>query len=363
MRLSLTEIAEKVKEKTLIPTEEKDVVIILSSLLASNNFWEITYLSHRPFNQVAETLGLLLNHGYISTSSEGLIKLTPEGKEALAEMGIAPLPDYTCPLCQGRGISLQKLSSLKEKFKEIAASRPPAIIQYDQGYVTEETAISRIAHLAQRGDLENKEIIFLGDDDLVSIVAALSGWPKRVVVLEIDERLIGFIQKQSQKHGLKIETYQHDLKYKLPAELLQKFDTFLTDPPETVKALKLFIERGLAALKGPGCAGYFGLTMAESSFFKWLQFQSLLAEKFKVVVTEAIPNFNEYVNWDYLHSSIREDLPFLKVQPNLNWYRSTQFRIVTLTESVASNEDLLDEDIYVDEESLIYTRQGELRVE
>lgn len=359
MRLNLAELALRVSQKTKIPTVEKDVAMILSSLLTTNNFWEIVFRSNQPFNQVAETLGLLLALGFISTDQDGLIALTSKGEKAIAELGVKPLPDYTCPNCQGRGISLEKLKPLKEKFGEIVASRPPAIIQYDQGYVTVETAISRIAHLAQRGDLEEKEIIILGDDDLVSIAAALSGLPKRVVVFEIDERLTGFIQEQSQKHKLNIETYQYDLRYKLPEEFLQKFDTFLTDPPETLKALELFIGRGLATLKGPGCAGYFGLTMAESSFPKWLRFQSLLAEKFKVVVTEAMPNFNEYVNWDYLHSSIREDLPFLKVQPNLNWYRSTQLRVTTLAQSVIPNEDLLEENIYVDEEALVYTKKEE----
>lgn len=363
MILDLSELARKVTEKTLIPTLESDLVIILSSLINSQNFWEVVYRSARPFNQVAETLGFLQKRGLINTDNKSLISLTLEGEKTFAELNIKPLPDYSCSNCSGRGISIEKLKELKEKFAMIVKKRPAAIIDFDQGYVTEETTISRIAHLAQRGDLEGKEIIILGDDDLVSLAAALSGLPKRVVVFEIDTRLTDFIKEQSEKYNLGIETYEHDLKYKLPAEFLNKFDTFLTDPPETVKALVLFIERGLAALKGPGCAGYFGLTMAESSFPKWLEFQSVLAEKFKVVLTEAIPNFNEYVNWDYLHSSIRNDLPFLKAQPNLNWYRSTQFRIITLPESVIKNEDLLDNDIYIDEESLVFTRMKSSNVE
>ncbi len=356
MILNLEELAQEVATKTQIPTLERDVLMIFSSIISTPNFWEIAYRSARPFNQVAETLGILQKKGLIGTDNEGQIFLTPEGKKIFAELKINPLPDYYCTACSGRGISIEKLKELKEKFAKITKERPAAIVNFDQGYVTEETTISRIAHLAHRGDIEGKEIIILGDDDLVSLAAALSGLPKRVVVFEIDTRLTDFIKEQSEKYNLKIETYQHDLKYKLPLEFLNKFDTFLTDPPETIKALELFIGRGLAALKGPGCAGYFGLTMAESSYLKWLHFQSLLAEKFKVVVTEAIPNFNEYVNWDYLHSSIRNDLSFLKIKPNLNWYRSTQFRIITLPESATTNEDFLDEDIYIDEESLVYTK-------
>lgn len=356
--LNLRELAQELTEKTSIPTLESDLVIIFSSLINTRNFWEVAYRSARPFNQVAETLGFLQKKGLIITDEEGLISLTPEGEKAFTELAIKPLPDNSCPICSGRGISTEKLKELKEKFAKVVKERPAAIVNFDQGYVTEETTISRIAHLVHRGDIEGKEIIILGDDDLLSLAAALSGLPKRVVVLEIDTRLTNFINEQSKKYNLKIETYEQDLKHKLPPEFLKKFDTFLTDPPETAKALELFIGRGLAALKGPGCAGYFGLTMAESSFSKWSQLQSMLAEKFKVVVTEAIPNFNEYVNWDYLHSSIRSDLPFLKAQPNLNWYRSTQFRIATLPQSVITNDDLLDENIYIDEESLIFTRKG-----
>ncbi|NJE13887.1 bis-aminopropyl spermidine synthase family protein, partial [Thermococcus sp. LS2] len=77
-----------------------------------------------------------------------------------------------------------------------------------------------------------------------------------------------------------IEIFTFDLRKPLPDYALRKFDTFITDPPETVDAIRVdairaFVGRGIATLKGPGCAGYFGITRRESSLDKWRDIQKL----------------------------------------------------------------------------------------
>jgi hypothetical protein len=352
-------IAQKVAERTGIPVHKKDIERIIQSFMTNPDFWYIVYLSSQPFNAVAETIKVMKEEGFVLEDKQGKLFLSEEGKKLADKYSIKPRLDFSCKVCGRKGISLEKLKELLQKFKEIVQTRPPAIIDYDQGYVTPETTISRIALLADRGDIQGKDIIILGDDDLVSIAAALSGLPKRVVILEIDERITNFIKKVSKERNLEIEAVQFDLRKKLPDEFLGKFDTFLTDPPETVEAFEAFVGRGLATLKGGGCTGYFGLTYSESSYPKWNEFQKILVEKFKVVITDIIHDFNEYVNWDYLLPSIRDDLSFVQKKPSFNWYRSSQYRIITLENFLRWNEEMTGEEFYVDKDALTYSRRRE----
>lgn len=356
----MKEILSKVVEATGTSIGVDDLKKMVSAFMTAGDFWVSLPLIDQPFNVAAETAKVLHEKGYIEFKGTEII-LTEEGKRWAEENYIKPLIISTCERCSGRGISLELFSEVLERFKEIAKSRPSAIVDYDQGYVTPETTVSRVALLAQKGDIQGKDLFVLGDDDLLSIAAALSGFPKRVVVVEIDERIVKFIEDVSKAEGLNIEAIPLDLRNPLPESVLKSFDTFWTDPPETVEALELFVGRGIAGLKGPGCAGYFGVTYSESDRFKWRKFQQVITGRLGAVITDMIPNFNEYVNWDYLLDTIRNDIEPLRFKPSINWYRSTQYRIVILEDTPIFNEPATGKEIYVDKDALVYT--GKFREE
>lgn len=356
----MKEIVERVRKVTATDVGYGEVKRIIAAFLAVEDFWGSLPYVDQPFNVAAETLKALYEAGFVEFQGSRII-FTEKGKKWAEENGIFPLIISTCTNCEGRGISLVKYEDLLERFKKAVIGRPEAIVEYDQGYVTPETTVSRVALLAQKGDIQGKELLILGDDDLLSIAAALSGLPKRVVVVEIDERIVSFINEVAAREGLSIETINLDLRNPLPERILRSFDTFWTDPPETVEALELFIGRGIAGLKGPGCAGYFGITYVESDKFKWRQFQNLITGKLGAVITDMITNFNEYVNWNYLLDTIRNDIEPLTVFPGLNWYRSTQFRIEVLEDTPVYNEPATGKEIYVDKDALVYT--GSLKEE
>jgi hypothetical protein len=106
-------------------------------------------------------------------------------------------PNELMKMFQGKGIAIE----LEKRFLKIQTRRPKAIRRFDQGYVTPKTTLSRFAFSYERGDIVGKEIIVLGDDDLMSIVLGLSGLPKRITVVEIDERLTDFIESTAKKEG------------------------------------------------------------------------------------------------------------------------------------------------------------------
>ncbi len=343
----LEEIAERIEKETKIITDPIALLKILWSIKESNNFWEIVRITNEPYNMIAKAIEVFKEKGYVEFQGER-IKLTEKGKKILEETGYGR-GNYICDKCKGRTVLYEKLDIVKE-FIEIAKNRPKAIMDYDQGYVTEETTLARIAFMDQRGDLRNKDLLILGDDDLMSVAAMLTRYPKRIAVFEIDQRIVNFIKKVAEDIGYDIEVYQHDLRKPLPDEFKGKFDTFFTDPTETLLGLKAFIGRGISALRSPRSAGYFGLTLVDSSFYKWRELQRVLVTEFNVVITDIIRDFSEYVNWEYIQQMSGWQKAPIKVTPNINWYTSTLYRIETLR-GFRGFEETLEGDIYRDDEA------------
>ncbi|MBW9220114.1 bis-aminopropyl spermidine synthase family protein [Methanothermococcus sp. SCGC AD-155-N22] len=346
----MKEVVAKVREKTDIPVYERTVENVIGAVQSSSDIWRIVDLSEEPLPLVVTVLEVLNNLGYIEFR-DGVF-LTEKGKRFVDKYGIGRREDYTCPHCKGKTVDMEAFKDLLERFKEIVKNRPEPKHEFDQAYVTPETTVARIIFMHTRGDLENREVFVLGDDDLTSIALMLSGLPKRIAVLDIDDRLTKFIEKTAEEIGYNnIEIFTFDLRKPLPDYALRKFDTFITDPPETVDAIRAFVGRGIATLKGPGCAGYFGITRRESSLNKWRDIQKLLLNEFEVVITDIVRNFNEYVNWGYEEETRAWRLIPVKVRPTYNWYKSYMFRIQTLEGSKGYEEEIREEDIYNDEEA------------
>ena len=343
--------AEEAARNTSIVVRERDVERVLAAIMLSSNFWKIVQLAEEPVPMVAELIQLMARDGLIAIEDND-IKLTQEGEAFCKAERIEALHTHLCPTCKGRTIVLD--DSLKrpyEKFLELHQERPEAIRQYDQAYVTPETTFARISLADGRGDIRGRDIIVLGDDDMVALALAITKLPRRVVMLEIDERIVDFQKKKAAELGLSnLEVRRHDLRKPLPEDLLKSFDVFFCDPPETVAALAAFVGRGVATLKGMGGAGYFGLTSSESSFVKWRQLEQVLINK-GLVVTDIIRNFNEYVNWNYAEEMLAWKLAPVKVKPVDNWYYSSIFRVEVVEEIPLDNEDLTGSDIYNDSES------------
>ena len=348
----LWEIAKVAEEITKIPAYPRSVLNVLAGIAIANDVFWVARYSREALNLVIEIIKELKRRGLVEY--DGGVRLTEKGKKLLDDIRYE-LHFKLCNRCGGRTIVFSEIlpEDVVKEFIKIQKNRPEAIQEYDQGYVTPETTLARVAYMYYRGDLKGRDIIMLGDDDLVSIAVGLTGLARRIAVIDIDERLTKFITKISNEYGLRIEVYTEDLRNPLPENLRGKFDTFQTDPLESIKGLRVFIGRGISALKGERCAGYFYLTLADSSIDKWRELQRLLLTEFNVVITEIIPDFSEYINWGYMEKMHAWQIlpePLRRI-PRDGWYVSTLFRIETLrgyrglTERIAPEED-----IYYDEE-------------
>ncbi|MDK2781899.1 MAG: N4-bis(aminopropyl)spermidine synthase [Archaeoglobi archaeon] len=323
----MEEIVKEVEKRVSIPVYEESIARVLSALLSTTDIWELVSLSEEPLPLVMAILEVLNEMGFVDFSAE--LSLTEKGRELVERYQISKMERLLCECCGGRGLSIESFKEILRDFISLTSGRPEPKHEFDQAFVTPETVISRVA------------------------LMMLTGLPRRIAVLDIDERLISFIEDAASQIGFeKIDIFVFDLREPLPDYAKGKFSTFITDPPETPDAIRCFVGRGISSLRGPGCAGYFGLTRIESSLDKWRELQKILLNEFNVVITDVIKDFNEYVNWGYMEHTKAWKLTPLKSHPKRNWYRSYMFRIQTLRNSKGFDEKInISKELYEDEES------------
>lgn len=229
---------------------------------------------------------------------------------------------------------------LLDKFRELTVKRPEPLFDYDQGHVTPESVHKRVQLLDQRGDLEDSSVLLLGDDDLTSLFLLLTGKPRRITVLDIDERLLTFIEDARARlqaemgfHDLHFETVVYNVRDDLPEHLKEQYTLVITDPLETEKGFRLFMRRAVQALKGPDTTLLMCLTDLESPPRKWWEFQRLLLNA-GLVIKDIISNCQRYTLPQ--DSFVFQEYPLLEEfkcpeKPEENWYHSSLLRLVAVT--------------------------------
>ncbi len=347
-------VAKNSTEKTNIKLIPRNVERVLAAVQIVSDFWKIVDYSDLPVPAASEIVRELIDENVLKVENDE-IYLTEKGTELIKELNIPPYVDYTCQACEGRGIPFYANKEWYRTFVELAKDRPKAIQEYDQGSVTPETTISRVLFLDSREDLRNREILVMGaEDDLTGLAVALTGLPKRVLILDIDERAIDFDNRIFKELGINnAEAIRFDLRNPFPEDWVKSFDVFITDPPETEKAFKAFIARGISALRGEGSAGYFGLTLRDSSLNRWQKFQRALINDYGMVITDIVQDFNAYMNWEYHSETKAQRLAPVDRAPSDIWYRSAWYRIEAMTGFKGENIQIKDEvfrELYLDEE-------------
>jgi len=312
------------------------------------DFFEIVSKSNYTAKEILDELKKLSDEKIIK-EKDGIFSLENKIDKKIST-------SFLCDKCNGRGVydNLNLWSTLIKEYDEIAKNRPLPTNVYDQGVIDNESAISRFLYMLSRGDLYKKKIIILGDDDLMGILFSLSGIVDEITVLEIDERLVNYINSVKKEKNLKnIEVYTYDARDPLEDIFKNKFDTFFTDPVETVEGLLIFVSRMVEALKGDRCSGYFGLSSIESNIDKWFRIQKSLNEM-NLVITDIRRNFSYYkLNDNIIESDllIVKENPFKIKNPNKLWYNSHLYRVEVNGEKKPkyTGKVNLGRDLYFDE--------------
>lgn len=128
----------------------------------------------------------------------------------------------------------EKVFGFFSKYRE---SRPKPDRNLDQFWATEDTVLCRAVLLGTTPGIAQKKLLFLGDDDLTSVVFTLLYRAERVTVVDIDSRILQFLKAIAQEEGLPIETFEHGLRDPLPKSEFKRYDVVFFDPPYTPEAL------------------------------------------------------------------------------------------------------------------------------
>ena len=331
-----------------------DLVRIVRALLEYSEAWQVAGRAGVPFAELVEVLQRL-HVRHLLEFQDSHVRLTAEGEALARALDIATLSSPSCRACEGSGVELDQFAAARREFEPLVTGRPPAVSRYDQGALTTTSVFERLALMYGQGDVAQKRILLLGDDDLLSLALALTGLPREIVVVEIDDRLCDFIRGIALAKRLPITVLQHDTRERLPSDLHAGFDTFVTDPTETIQGLLLFVEKGLSTLlPGAAHAGYFGVTLIEASLHKWNLWERHLLQNHAIVFTQISAPFSLYAKGTELTSVPDIDFAPLSRPPQAPWYRSAFFRFETLMEFVPPPDYATNprDELYQDAESL-----------
>lgn len=307
-------------------------------------------------DEVAAGLRGLATDGLIAIT-DGRCDLTPAGRREAAGWSGAAGADPGCPACEGTGYGPHPAEALPDRLTALLEDRPGPRLDYDQGAVTPLDLLRRVAFMVERGDVHGRRIVHVGDFDLLSLALATIGLPERIVVLDIDDRVVDHINRAAARVALPVEARRYDVRDPIDPDLIGRFDVFVCDPVETLPGLRLYLSRGAAALKGPESAAYFGLTTLEASRRKWYDLQSV-AQEMGFVVTDIRRRFSSYPDHDAAEIDPAYGYGIVDALgpagAGHRWYRSAFWRLEAVGQPRVpiTGRVNLGDDLYRDEEAL-----------
>ncbi len=332
--------------------------LILRAIDSSGaNYWQILTKSGVDFSSFTDGLKSLLEDKH-AFDIQGQLHLNPSGLELLHSQQLDKYHDPTCTNCQGRTIDPNNtdFQNLLSYIQPIAAQRGKREEELDQAFAPAEVTASRVILMRRNCDLENRSVCVLGDDDCMGVALAYTGLPKRVTVLEYDQKLIDLYKSLGIPN---LEVEQIDLRENLPKHFQKQYDTFFTDPTPTLPVISLFLSRGMQSLRPEETSSaYFTLSEMEASLQKWKAVQQILLRA-NFVITDIIKGFNTYeLEGDWLLSSdwrVVKKAPISNIpKPEHHWYRSSLVRITCLGRILPPIKEKVewDSSMYMDEELL-----------
>jgi N4-bis(aminopropyl)spermidine synthase len=143
---------------------------------------------------------------------------------------------------------LADAAPIVESIADLIAKAPPACVDLDHVPATPQTVVRRALWLDSTYDLAATVLLCVGDHDLTSLAVAQVSQGITVVVVDIDERTLEFIDSRAAALGLDIRCLAGDLRFGLPGPAIGCADLVFTDPPYTPEGVALFVGRGLQGL-------------------------------------------------------------------------------------------------------------------
>lgn len=268
--------------------------IALLYLYQPIDLWDLTRQTDMYIRTILSLLYVLEKNRLLSVSDDGKLHLTRRGAVLARHLSVATkLKPFTRRADNFHPQLSPRFKAIVQTMRELGSQIAPQN-RFDQAPLTPEASVRKVAYAINRGDAAGKCVACVGDDDLISIIFALSGVPKRILAIDVDRYLLELIEEFSEKNDLAIETLQHDLRQPIPEQYRASFDLFITEPPDTVNGITLFVSRGVELLKrGEGMIGYVGISPTACPPKGLLQIQQNLADM-RLLITDRLPKYSDY---------------------------------------------------------------------
>ncbi len=268
-------------------------ILVNQATTTNNELVRFTGLPKETLKKFKNTLTTFLDD-----SNEDLVVFTQEGHTQIAEAKPQPyawsLKEYSNPALE------EKIEAIRKELNATAER------SFDQFYATSKTTVSKVMLLKDKGQIANKRIAVLGDDDLVSICLGLANDTyNSITVFEIDVNLIEKLKHIVEKYDLKnIKFEQYDVRKDLKTNFLGTFDLVITDPPYTKYGIKLFLNRAVELIDKKSTEGaiflYYGNSFKSPE--KWIKIQEIITS-FGLVIEDKINKFSKYFGAESIGST------------------------------------------------------------
>ncbi|MBE1537182.1 bis-aminopropyl spermidine synthase family protein [Actinomadura algeriensis] len=217
----------------------------------------------------------------------------------------APVPAHPAP-AGPVGHLLPGHAATVERLADLIARAPRGRQALDHVSATPETVVRRALYLGARFQPPGSppaHLLCVGDHDLTSLAVGLIHPHVRTTVVDIDDRILAYIDAEAAKLGLDVRTRWADLRLGLPPSAREHADVAITDPPYTPDGVGLFVARAVEGLRDPArgrvllAYGAGDLTPALA-----LKVQNALSDLH--LLSEAVyPDFNRYFGAEAIGSA------------------------------------------------------------
>ncbi|MBI4497973.1 MAG: bis-aminopropyl spermidine synthase family protein [Chloroflexi bacterium] len=325
--VDLDALARRIAARAGLPIAAADIERVMAALLSASNFWEVVALADRPAGQVAETL-IHLAAEELAQVGEA-VALTPAGTALGWQRGLVPRKRFRCPHCAGRGLALEVFRRVQPRWERVRAALG------EDGAPTAErlspdAVLGLVAFLADRGDLMGKAVLVLGDPSLVSVALALSGFPRRVVLLEEDPGRAQALADVAGRQRMALEVRGLAGDEPLPTDLRGAFSTLVLGRNGGAEENAHQVQRGLAGLRGPGCGVVYGLATARVPLPRWADLERQLLERAPLALTDLLRDALEYERHPEPAGALPPDFAPAHASSPGAWYRAALLRWETL---------------------------------
>ena len=138
---------------------------------------------------------------------------------------------------------------LLAEVRRLVAAAPRPLRRLDHVPATPATVARRALWLDSTFDLAGARLLCVGDHDLTGLATALAAPALAVTVVDLDERLLEYVDARAGALGLAVRCLYADLRHGLPPAAGASADLVFTDPPYTPEGVRLFLARGLDGLR------------------------------------------------------------------------------------------------------------------